>query len=220
MHAAAERPTLEIVQVLLDKGADVNARATDGASPLLQMLKAATGPARVKQAAVPSVLLLIQRGADVNAASDESETPLAVATAQRMTAVVRALLDKGADPNKVKPIPPGPDFFASALMYAGPPLLIALSDQSIAPSDRSGPESAEIALLLIEHGADVNARGANGNTPLIRALLAKYNGVVRALLAKGADPNMSAGNPGGTPLVAAGSNEEMRKLLIAAGAKP
>ena len=97
---------------------------------------------------------------------------------------------------------------------AGPPLLVALSDRSV-------PESAEIALLLIERGADVNARGSSGSTPLIRALIGKYDGVVRALLAKGADPNMTTGIPGGmTPLQMAGSNEEMRKLLIAAGAKP
>jgi ankyrin repeat protein len=200
LHAVAEQPTTDVVQLLLDKCADINAQSTDGVSPLLDMIKGGT------KAATPVALLLIQRGADVNATSDDGETTLTLATARRMTAVVRALLDKGADPNKGKPIPSGPSSSAG-----GPPLLIALSDRSV-------PESAEIALLLIERGADVNARGTSGNTPLIRALIGKYDAVVRALLEKGADPNMSNGP--NTPLLAAGSNEEMRKLLIAAGANP
>jgi ankyrin repeat protein len=75
----------------------------------------------------------------------------------------------------------------------------------------------QIALLLIERGANVNVQFGD-STPLILAVRAKQEAVVRALLAKGADPNLKIPNEGGTPLSFA-SSDEIRKLLIDAGAK-
>jgi ankyrin repeat protein len=112
---------------------------------------------------------------------------------------VRALLDKGADPNKTA-------------SNRNSPLAEALTV--------GRPVNTDIAQALIDHGADVNAPGSvnpQGQTPLLLAIQAKEVGVVRALLAKGADPNLANRNL--TPLRAAADLPEIKKLLIDAGAK-
>jgi ankyrin repeat protein len=76
------------------------------------------------------------------------------------------------------------------------------------------------ALLLIDGGADVNLADNNGRTPLVTAIQARAPiNVIRALLAKGANPNTKAGANGQTPLGAAANSPEIRQLLIDAGAK-
>jgi ankyrin repeat protein/beta-lactamase regulating signal transducer with metallopeptidase domain len=206
LFAATERPHLEVMQLLLDGGADVNAlsEATrtsvpfiTGVTPLLYALSKGTPGAA-------AALLLIQRGADVNVVSPRGETALGLATSKDMTDVVRALLEKGANPDGALSAQAGTD--------ATTPLLMALTP----PFGKSG---AATALLLIEGGADVNAvRRRDGMTPLILALQTNQDAVVRALLARGANPNLTNAL-GLTPLEVA-SREEMRQLLIKAGARP
>jgi ankyrin repeat protein len=76
----------------LDAGVDPNARNDVGATALMW----ASGD-------LEKTRLLLDRGADVNARSEEGRTPLSIAAGQReSTAVVKLLLDRGANPN-----PPG-----------------------------------------------------------------------------------------------------------------
>src|SRR6516164_6328363 len=80
--------------------------------------------------------------------------------------------------------------------------------------DRDAPSVRE----RIEGGADVNARDAEGNTPLILASFYASPGCVALLLEKGADAN-TANQAGVTPLIRAATNYEKTRLLVAAGAK-
>ena len=87
MHAAAIG-SVEAMQLLIDKGADVNARSTAGATALMW---AATDLAKVR--------LLVEHGADVRAASDSGRTALLLAAMSDPSAeIVRLLLSRGADP--------------------------------------------------------------------------------------------------------------------------
>jgi ankyrin repeat protein len=194
----------------------VNAKAKGGVTPLLSLL----GNKGTDEKGVAGALLLIQRGADVNAATERGETPLRTAVAKSTIEVVRALLDKGADPNRAANS--CCDVGLSSFPRAGePPLLAALGISGfitpVGSSRRDAKEMEQIALLLIERGANVNVQFQD-STPLILAVRAKQEAVVRALLAKGADPNLKIPNEGGTPLSLA-SSDEIRKLLIDAGAK-
>jgi ankyrin repeat protein len=162
MHAAAFG-NLETMKVLLDAGADVNARNTFDATALLW---SARDPEKAR--------LLIEHGADVNVQSKQGRTPLMVASLRRggsdtvalllakgakvntqggrgSTALiiasnageaksVRLLLEKGADPG----VTMGIGFTAMTLAGAG--------------------RSPETIRLLLEKQADVNI-SADGSPP-------------------------------------------------------
>src|SRR5262249_3739342 len=76
---------------------------------------------------------------------------------------------------------------------------------------------AQAVRKLLENGADVNARDADGNTPLILASFYASPQCVELLIAKGADVK-AANNAGVTPLIRAATNYEKTRLLVAAGA--
>jgi len=90
MNAAAVG-SLETMQLLIEKGADVNARSAGNATALMW---AATDLAKVR--------LLVEKGADVNATSELGHTPLMLsAMSDNSSAIVRLLLERGADPKPV-----------------------------------------------------------------------------------------------------------------------
>jgi ankyrin repeat protein len=70
---------------------------------------------------------------------------------------------------------------------------------------------------LLGEGADVNARDAEGNTPLILASFYANRECVELLLEKGADVN-AANRAGATALVRAATSHDKTRLLLAAGA--
>ena len=97
----------------------------------------------------------------------------------------------------------------------------------------SDPRHAKMAGLLLDHGADPNARNWDDVTPLHQAVRARNIAVVELLLARGADPNARDKGRGSTPLRravtatgaggTAGSGAQMRlltKLLLEHGADP
>src|SRR5262249_40311866 len=74
--------------------------------------------------------------------------------------------------------------------------------------------------LLLSKGASLNARQAQGRTPLyLAAMLGNSDPTMRLLLARGADPNLASVN-GQTPLMMAAGrgNVEALRLLVERGA--
>ena len=87
METATLRGRLQLVQLLLDAGFDLN-RADPGASPYLHQA-ALKGHAKIVQ-------LLLARGADANALDGNGSTPLHNAASGGSTDVITVLLDRGA----------------------------------------------------------------------------------------------------------------------------
>src|SRR5262245_28567135 len=86
----AARGNVEAMQLLIERGAEVNAK--DGAGETALMAACAGGNARAVQ-------LLIVRGADVKVMSKRNETALGFAATSGVQASVELLLVKGADVN-------------------------------------------------------------------------------------------------------------------------
>ncbi len=76
---------------------------------------------------------------------------------------------------------------------------------------------AQAVRKWLDNGADVNARDAEGDTPLILASFYASPECVELLIEKGADVN-AANKAGATALIRAATDYEKTRLLVAAGA--
>lgn len=158
----------QIVRLLLDKHADASVRDQDGI-PCLSL--AAGGGWRGGQN-TQSVALLLAHGVDANARNAEGWTPLisAAAAIHISPAVLKLLLDHGAA--------------VSAQGQDGETALVKL-----VAYHRSLDKSEELAatVLLLNAGADVNARNCFRLTPLMLASSGGQIATAQMLVAHGAD---------------------------------
>lgn len=90
LFIAVETGNIEIVQLLLDNGAKINAQDKGKQTPLMRLDDDAT---------TELVGLLVRYGAKVSAADKEGHTALILAAGGSNAAVVKALIDAGADVN-------------------------------------------------------------------------------------------------------------------------
>jgi ankyrin repeat protein len=142
--AASYNGYVEIVKLLLDKGADINAKSGDGYTALI--LASAYGHAKSGYIilnknifASPNryteiVKLLLDKGADINERDSDNATALLRASQNGLMEVVKLLLNKGADVN-VRNI------------NDATPLMVA-----------STGGHTEIVKLLLVKGADLNVK--------------------------------------------------------------
>jgi len=160
--AAAYPGTVGVLRLLLERGADLRAKDRSGATALSLALRSAD---------IAVVRFLVDRGLDpgalgfaerraavarMDAATTEflmSKAPqpardlLGVAAIWQPAPLVARWIDLGADVNAV---PPGAQYQRTALMNA-------VSSEA---------EGADTVRLLLDHGADANARMAEGETSL------------------------------------------------------
>ena len=101
LHTAVENRDLDIVELLLSKGVNVNARGDNGRTPLhlASGRKDAFINPPTANCDVDIIKILIKHGADVNARSIGGKTPLNYALENRCKDAVIFLLENGADPN-------------------------------------------------------------------------------------------------------------------------
>jgi ankyrin repeat protein len=117
------------------------------------------------------------------------------------------------------------------LLFAGLSQLLPLSPRAVRAGDRREarpivPElvrairdaDPQAVRMLLDGGADLNARDAEGNTPLILASFYASPECVALLLRKGADAN-AANKAGVTALIRAATNHEKSLSLVNAGAE-
>lgn len=147
---------------------------------------------------------------------DEEGTPLLHHAAEALaTPMVELLLALGAPPSEG-------DANAETALHR-------VADLRQAPQE----SAAKVAALLLDHGADPNARNWDDVTPLHQAVRARNLAVAEVLLARGADPNARDKSRGSTPLRRAVSATgasgtagttalmaPLARLLLAHGADP
>ncbi len=161
LAAAAYPRTVDLLRFLLDRGADLRAEDRTGATAL---------SLAVRSADIDVVRFLVARGLDPNALApvarriafarrDRPTTDylmtngasaggdlLITAATWHPTDVVARLIEAGADVNA-----------SNAAQYGRTPLLTAVTSEA---------EGADTLKLLLDHGADPNARTTEGESPL------------------------------------------------------
>lgn len=162
-------PGAEIVQLLLARGADPNARGQYGQTALMH----ANTPAKVN--------LLIANRAELDAKDEQGKTALMEAAGRGDAGVVMALLDKGADVNAVD-------------QTGNNALLRSLQADNSGHMDveRLVKRRSEVARMILQaKDVNLNAQNLDGETALMRAVRLENIEMVKLLLSKGADVNRS-----------------------------
>jgi len=220
LHHAAAFGAVDIMTLLMDAGADVNARNKRGSTALHWAIH---DEARVR--------LLLSRGANVNGRQIEGRTPLyQAASLGNGNAILRLLLANGADPNLALANGRTPlmaaagrgDVEAMALLLgakAGVDVRNGAGETALILAAGDGNPAA--VGLLLDRGADARVRTKRNETALGTAGTAGNEETVRLLLAHGAEVNVR-NIRGYSPLMLAASSDAIPagavKLLLAKGA--
>lgn len=213
IFVAANRGDLRSVETILRREpALASSKSRGGFTPL--HMAAINGHAAICE-------VLIEKGASINERNLDGATPLIKAVQGNHPELVRMLLKMGADPNLRD------NTGANALLIAEmkdhsaiTSLLIPVTEPGT--STAGGATALHLAAsrsvsdtsLLLQRGADVNARDNRGWTPLHSAVSAGQSRIVQILLLKGADTTLE-NNRGETPVEMANrrGNAEIVNLL-------
>ena len=185
------------VKLLIDRGADVRAKAKSGYTALMV--------ATTYFGTSSSVRLLLEHDAEANPGKKVTfdASPLVLASLAGDRDNISLLLAKGADPNHRM------DFLG---MFPSSPLITAV-----------GFGDPEVLKALLKGGADIRERDNDGMTALDWAVVAHHADAVKVLLAAGAEVN-AVDHFGYTPLLYAATidfgDSETVALLLGAGADP
>ncbi|KAK4449552.1 ankyrin repeat-containing domain protein, partial [Podospora aff. communis PSN243] len=168
----------ETIQRLLDVGADVNERGGAADSALIRTIVD-------QEATEDDVERLLKRGADPSIQGDKGRTGLYHAALRGIPDIVELLLRYGANAG-------GCDDFNSTPLHA-----VAESGYGFP----SAQDHVRIAQMLLDSGADVNAKDARGQAPLAIAAASALTELVRLLLDTPGIDIETTDKDGATPLM-------------------
>ncbi|KAF5346315.1 hypothetical protein D9758_011486 [Tetrapyrgos nigripes] len=195
LQAASYEGHLEIVKLLLEKGADVNTLGGFCGNAL--QAASYKGHSEI-------VKVLLERRADVNAKGGSSGNALQAASISGHTEVVRILLENGADINAQQ------EYYGNALQaasqYGHLEIVISLIEKgadvtakaggyygsALAAASSSG--YLQVVKILLEKGADVNVQGGWYGNALQAASSRGHMNIVEVLIENRADVNAEGGH--------------------------
>ena len=220
VHWAAFNGNLELLQLLLNHGADIDARDEQSFTPLL----------RVAKVGQPSVArLLLEKGASTSAIQHHGWTALNEAAYNGHFEIIEHLLEHGADTEArdhkgftslIRAAKNGHTAMAQLLLKKGANTETKQHDGLTALNEAAYNGHLETVQHLLRHNADIEARDHQGFTPLIRAAEIGHSRMVQILLDKGAQIGAQQEH-GFTPLIEAAHNGHVDtvNLLLEQGAR-
>ncbi|KAJ5267434.1 hypothetical protein N7478_000692 [Penicillium angulare] len=208
----------KVVQLLLEKGAEVNAQGGNYGNAL----RAASLRGHDK-----IVQLLLEKGAEVNAQGSESGNALQAASSQGHDKIVQLLLEKGAEVNAQgggygnslqAASLEGHDKIVQLLLEKGAEVNAQGGTYGNALQAASSQGRDKIVQLLLENGAEVNAQGGGYDNALYAASLEGHDKIVQLLLEKGAEVNAQGGHFGNALRAASSEgHDKVVQLLLEKG---
>ncbi|CBJ25745.1 conserved unknown protein [Ectocarpus siliculosus] len=223
----------DTMKILIQHGADVNARNTDGFTALHRA---------AMYNEVDGVDLLISAGAIIEALDNHKSTPLAVAFREAVYrwkkynggagdfAAMVSLLKHGADPNTGNIDKGCPNSLLYYFIRCGCPISVFRELLAVGPNldvradDECTPlmvsqDHPEMFSELLLHGADTNVQTKGGGTALHKAAQDDNGVCIEALISAGASTNVKDRN-GRTPLHLATINHKWNamRMLLRSGA--
>ncbi|KAI9760710.1 MAG: hypothetical protein M1840_002218 [Geoglossum simile] len=218
---AARSGDREVVRLLIEKGADIEAEASDGGTVLYET---------AKRGAVEMVALLLEKSANANAKTNYGRTPLLDAAAAGHAVVARLLLGNGADAS-VKEFEGGTSLHLAVKgRHIAMTRLLLEKGADVTAEDNEGHTPLHLALqnghevlanLLLGKGADISVKDRSGWAVglLHLAVRSKHEAITRLLLSVGASA-AAKDNRGHTALHLAVQNrhEVLATLLLGSGA--
>jgi ankyrin repeat protein/poly(3-hydroxybutyrate) depolymerase len=187
LHIAATAGHVDIIEYLLDRGADLEARTAGGQTPLFQ-----TVPLGSEQA----FERLLEKGANLNARDDLGRTILQFALTWRRPSMVDVILQHGFNPDTSgvaaqqmldEAANSGVESLVSTLIARGVTVEPGMRDGTSLLHSAARGGLPGLADRLLKRGALANARDQHGLTPLHLAAFHGRDAVVPVLLAAGAD---------------------------------
>ena len=199
---AAREGDVALIKTLLEAGADVDVKTSDGETALIL----AVSP-EVWGETDEAVKALLEAGADVDARDSDGVTALILAVWRETDEAVKALLEAGADVDAKTP-----DGETALMVAARGTIRVDGMEVRIG----GGAETVD---ALLEAGADVDAKTPDGATALMFAAAGGDAETVDALLEAGADVDATMSD-GSTALMfgAFGGDADTVDALLEAGA--
>jgi quinoprotein dehydrogenase-associated probable ABC transporter substrate-binding protein len=169
LDSAARGRSATLIEILADAGADPNTPDADGFFPLLHA---------INRNHVPSVEMLAKKGANLELRTKQGITPLSWAIGDGKYFAAKALIELGAGVNA-----------PSGIENVTPLMVLAtqLAAKTRSGNLAQGPQPLELARLLIEKGANVNAVSKDNVNAVMIAAGHNNAPIIGLLAASGAD---------------------------------
>lgn len=176
---AAQKQSPEIVELLLDKGAMIDAPNTFGLTALMFT---------VSHGRVENCKVLLECGADMSLRDYNYESAFSLAVANDRPAVVKLLLKFGVDVN-AKDSKGGP-MLQRAVMIDHAEVISIGGEEMKRVVESFSTTKLEIMRLLIDNGIEVDVRDVDETTTLHTAVVVGDIEAVKIFLDAGANPNL------------------------------
>jgi len=170
---------LQIAQLLIDHGSDIDAIGGSGDRALTTALDAATWAGNIEM-----VQLLLANGADPNKAHPGMPAPVGTATSHLRKEIFLLLIGAGADYSLEHTVQLGLLKETRALLDADPNSINEPLPEGHMPLTLGAGQQGMFK-LLVRRGADIHRRDPKGFTPLLAARAANNQKAVEELLAMG-----------------------------------